>query len=152
MDFLGIGFSNIRLPENEGRHMYIYKEYHTFPEEVFIHEFLHTLERNSSEFGLEIPELHNYENYNYKNDNIIGLKNWYSDYMTKKIYNDGKYLGIDEILYTTSKPSNEENFINSKEIEFDKEPQNIKDMVDLFIYNTQILIKNLKEGEVVATS
>lgn len=146
MDFLGIGFSNIRLPEKEGRHMYEYKNYHTFPEEVFIHEFLHTMERNSAEFGFDIPRLHDYEEYGYEDSEIIGLKNWYTDYMNKKILKDGQYLGIDESGYINFKPCNQVNFIDSIEIEFDKEPQNIKETLKLFIDNSSVLINRIKEG------
>ncbi len=149
MDYLGIGFSNIRLPENEGRHMYVYRSYHTFPEEVFIHEFLHTLERNSKEFELEIPELHAYDQYGYVNDSNTGLKSWYSDYMNKSVRDDEELVGIDQSLYTSSKPCNSENFLNSQEIEFDKEPKNIIEVVKLFIYNSKVLIERIKEGKVV---
>lgn len=152
MDFLGIGFSNIRLPEEEGRHMYEYKNYHTFPEEVFVHEFLHTLERNSKEFGIDVPELHAYKDYGYENTDNVGLKNWYADYMTKKIIHDGEYIGLDENLYITSKPCNQVNFVNSIEIEFDKEPKNIVETIELFIYNSKILLNRLKEGVLVKAS
>lgn len=151
MDFLEIGFSNIRLPEKEGRHMYEYKTYHTFPEEVFVHEFLHTLERNSNEFGLDIPKLHDYKDYGYENSDSVGLKNWYADYMNKRILYNGEYVGIDESLYTVSKPCNQVNFVNSEEIEFDKEPENIVQTVKLFIYNSKILIERLREGVFVKT-
>ena len=50
MDYLGIGFSNIRLPNSEKSYTYQYNyRINTFPEEVFVHEFLQTLERNSKE-------------------------------------------------------------------------------------------------------
>ncbi len=56
---------------------YIYR-YNTrinkFPEEVFLHEFLHTLERTAEEYGYEIPALHAYEEYGYKNEKLIGQK------------------------------------------------------------------------------
>ena len=38
----------------------------TFPEEVFLHEFLHSLERNAQEYGYTIPALHDNEKYGYK--------------------------------------------------------------------------------------
>lgn len=44
MDYYGIGFSNIRLPNNSGNYLYKYSETNKFPEEVFVHEFLHSLE------------------------------------------------------------------------------------------------------------
>ena len=152
MDFLGIGFSNIRLPEKEGRHMFEYKNYHTFPEEVFVHEFLHTLERNSGEFGIEVPKLHSYKDYGYENTDSVGLKSWYTDYMNKRINNNGENIGLDESLYIASKPCNQVNFVNSKEIEFDKEPENIIEIVELFVYNSKKLIERISEGVVVKTS
>lgn len=149
MDFLGVGFSNIRIPENEGRHMYEYKRTNRFPEEVFIHEFLHTLERNSKEFELTLPALHDYEKYGYKVDNYSGLRNWYIDYMSKSIISENDFVGVDKILYRVSKPINSENFINSKKVEFDKEPENLVELVELFVYNSKKLINAIKEGEVI---
>lgn len=128
MDYYGIGFSNIRLP-NDNSKSYAYKynpNVNTFPEEVFLHEFLHTLERNLIEYGYEIPALHDNEKYGYTNQMLIGLKNWYKAYMTKKIWNSQtqKYVGLDDIVYTL-KPVQESDFANGKEIEFVKEPKNI---------------------------
>ena len=71
MDYYGIGFSNIRLPNEEKSYIYKYKTgVNQFPEEVFLHEFLHTLERNAKEYGYERPELHDYEKYGYKNETV----------------------------------------------------------------------------------
>lgn len=77
MDYYEVGFSNIRLPNNSNSYIYKYDErVNTFPEEVFIHEFLHTLERNEKEYGNNnVANLHDYEKYNYKREDIIGLKN-----------------------------------------------------------------------------
>ena len=61
MDYYGIGFSNIRLPNDSKNYIYKYNTLvNTFPEEVFLHEFLHSLERTATEYGYEIPELHDY--------------------------------------------------------------------------------------------
>lgn len=128
MDYYGIGFSNIRLPnDNSKSYAYKYNPYlNTFPEEVFLHEFLHSLERNLIEDGYTIPALHDSEMYGYKNQALVGLKNWYKDYMTKKIWNSkaNEYVGLDEIVYKL-KPSHESDFENAKEIDFVKEPNNI---------------------------
>ena len=68
MDFNGIGFSNIRLPNDTASYIYTYNSYiNTFPEEVFIHEYLHSLERILQERDYIIPELHDYNKYGYKN-------------------------------------------------------------------------------------
>ena len=58
MDLNGIGYSNIRLPNNNRSYVYTYSRYvNTFPEEVFLHEFLHTLERILNEREYKIPAL-----------------------------------------------------------------------------------------------
>ena len=55
MDYYGIGFSNIRLPNSSKSYMYKYDaRINLFPEEVFLHEFLHSLERNLSEYGYSL--------------------------------------------------------------------------------------------------
>ena len=46
MTYKQIGFSNIRLPNDRDSDIYKYSSTNTFPQEVFLHEFLHTLERN----------------------------------------------------------------------------------------------------------
>ena len=67
MDYYGIGFSNIRLPNDSRSYIYKYNSrINTFPEEVFLHEFLHSLERNAQEYGYDRPELHDYEKYGYE--------------------------------------------------------------------------------------
>lgn len=82
MDYNGVGFSNIRLPNSSKSYIYKYNsEINTFPEEVFIHEFLHTLERNQKEYGYTVPALHDNEKYGYRNKALEGLKYWYQDYM-----------------------------------------------------------------------
>ncbi|MBR6504696.1 MAG: hypothetical protein IKT41_03165 [Clostridia bacterium] len=107
MDYYGIGFSNIRLPNSSKSYVYKYdSRINLFPEEVFLHEFLHSLERNLSEYGYNRPELHSYSDYGYVEEKLIGLKKWYSDYMNCTI--DGK-LGLNEIVYTL-KPTNASQF------------------------------------------
>ena len=68
MDYYGIGYSNIRLPNSSKSYIYKYNtRINTFPEEVFLHEFLHSLERTAEEYDYKIPALHDYEKYGYKN-------------------------------------------------------------------------------------
>ena len=125
MDINGIGYSNIRLPNNSSSYIYTYNSYiNTFPEEVFIHEFLHTLERNLMERGYQIPALHDYKKYGYKEERLIGQKEWYRDYMTKSIKTENGYIGLDEIVYTLTPPA-ESDFKYSIEKEFYREPQNV---------------------------
>ena len=128
MDYYGIGFSNIRLP-NDNRKSYAYKyneNVNTFPEEVFLHEFLHTLERNLIEYGYEIPALHDNSKYGYENQPLVGLKEWYRAYMQKNIWDSKtqKNIGLDEIVYSL-KPAHESDFKDAKEVKFVDEPKNI---------------------------
>ena len=67
MDLYGIGYSNIRLPNDSSSYIYTYNSrINTFPEEVFVHEFLHSLERIMQERNYDIPELHDYKKYGYE--------------------------------------------------------------------------------------
>lgn len=130
MDLYGIGFSNIRLPNSSSSYVYTYNSYvNTFPEEVFIHEFLHSLERILNEREYVIPELHDYDKYGYKEERLIGLKNWYRDYMNSNIKaSDGNLVGLNEIVYTLTPPA-QSDFRYSIEVEFSEEPQNIIDEI-----------------------
>ena len=129
MDYLGIGFSNIRIPDDNFNYAYKYNtRFNTFPEEVFLHEFLHTLERNSKEFGYEIPALHDNEKYGYKEEKGSGLKKWYEDYMNKEIVCDKIKIGIPSEIYNY-KPVNEKNFQTSLKLQAFEEPKNIIEVI-----------------------
>ena len=68
---------------------------------------------------------HDYEKYGYENKQLIGLKNWYADYMTCNIKtSDGTLIGLDEIVYTITPPA-ESDFRYSVELEFNNEPENL---------------------------
>lgn len=116
-----IGFANIRLPANTN--IYKYSSSNTFPEEVFIHEFLHTLERNEKSNGNEIINLHDYEKYGYSNEKYVGLKEWYRDYLQNNITGGGN-KGLTNFSYS-SKPIQNSNFTYSMTLDYLKEPQNI---------------------------
>jgi len=136
MDYYGIGFSNIRLPNSSKSYIYRYNtKINTFPEEVFLHEFLHSLERNAKEYGYERPELHDYKKYGYKNEAIIGQREWYKDYMNKEIRTTTGYIGLPQEIYTL-KPAKNTNFEYSYVIDEFKEPEN-------FIEEIRGVIKNL---------
>lgn len=126
MDLHGIGYSNIRLPNDQKSYIYTYdSRINTFPEEVFVHEFLHSLERILMEYEYDIPQLHDNEKYGYKEQRLVGLKQWYNDYMTCNITtSNGSKTGLDPIVYNL-KPSHESNFKYAVELDFSKEPQNI---------------------------
>jgi len=136
MDYYGIGFSNIRLPNSKHSYMYKYDaRVNMFPEEVFLHEFLHSLERTSLEYGYDRPELHSYTEYGYVEENLYGLKKWYEDYMNSSI--NGK-LGLNEIVYTLkpTKPSQFEYAIKLDKFEennlFDKIQEIFTNVAGLF--------------------
>ena len=146
MDYYGVGFSNIRLPNDKS---YIYKYssgINTFPEEVVLHEFLHSLERTAKEYGYEIPALHDYQKYGYKNEMLIGEKRWYMDYMNKNIEYNGTLIGLPNEVFTL-KPAKNSNFRISDEVaDVFKQPQNIFEEVQEVI---NIIKRNLqvKRGE-----
>ena len=126
MDLHGIGYSNIRLPNDKSSYIYTYNpSINTFPEEVFVHEFLHSLERILKERNYNIPQLHDYEKYGYKNENLVGLRDWYADYMSCNIETSkGEKIGLDDIVYTLTPPA-ESDFRYSLEVEFSDEPDNL---------------------------
>lgn len=129
MDYWGIGFSNIRMPDDENNYSY---QYHyllnTFPEEVYIHEFLHTLERNSAEYGYEVPALHDYAQYGYKEEKLEGLKEWYEDYMNQNIDYNGTKIGLDPEIFTC-KPVHESDFTYNTPVNAFHEPENIIEVI-----------------------
>ena len=141
MDYYGIGFSNIRLPNDSKSYIYKYNtNINTFPEEVFIHEFLHSLERNAKEYGYERPELHDYEKYGYKNEALIGQKKWYTDYMNDDIKTTSGKIGLPQEIYNL-KPAKNSNFEYSYKIEEFREPSNFIEEIRGVIKN---IFKNVK--------
>lgn len=151
MDYYGIGYSNIRLPNSSKSYIYRYNtRINTFPEEVFLHEFLHSLERTSEEYGYEIPALHDYEKYRYKNQSLTGLKDWYQDYMNKNIKTSTGNIGLPEQVYKL-KPAKNTDFKYSYEIDEFHEPQNMIEQVRQLFKNAINNIKNIgnvvKNGE-----
>lgn len=127
MDLYGIGFSNVRFASDDTNYIHQYNyRINTFSEEVFMHEFLHTLERISQEHGYDTINLHDYEKYGYEEEGVIGLKNWYEDYLRHEILDEktDKYVGLDERVFSL-KPENENNFKYAIEVEFNEEPSNI---------------------------
>ena len=104
-----------------------------FPDEVFVHEFLHYIERVSNELNRPIPVLHNYRDYNYRKVGGLGLKTWYGDYMSHNVEDilHGTKVGVDKTVYHDAKLSKREYFENPKEIELDGEPHSIAEFIDL---------------------
>ena len=125
MDYYGIGFSNIRLPNDSRNYIYKYDtRVNTFPEEVLLHEFLHSLERTAKEYEYNIPDLHDYQKYGYKENAITGQKDWYEDYMNKNIIDENNNkVGLPPEIYTL-KPAKESDFQFTNKVDTFKEPQN----------------------------
>ena len=141
MDYYGIGFSNIRLPNNSKSYIYRYDtSVNQFPEEVFLHEFLHSLERTAKEYGYTILALHDYKEYGYENEYLIGQKQWYKDYMNQEIYTSNGYEGLPSKVYTL-KPAKESNFQYPYELDVYTEPQNIIEEIREIFHN---LFRNIK--------
>lgn len=129
MDYYSIGFSNIRMPDDRNNLAYEFNyRVNTFPEEVFIHEFLHTLERNAKEYGYERPELHDYAKYGYTEDKKQGLRKWYTDYINKEISYNGTKIGLPEEVLRC-KPCHESNFKYATQVAAFKEPSNIIEII-----------------------
>ncbi|MFR2534682.1 MAG: hypothetical protein ACLS95_05580 [Clostridia bacterium] len=134
MAYRNIGFSNIRLPDDDTSYIYKYDyRVNTFPEEVFIHEFLHTLERNAQEYNYTIPQLHDNEKYGYSSQKLIGLKNWYQDYMNQNIKtNTNHKIGLPKEIFK-KKPVQASDFEISHRLEYFKEPQNIIEEIQIMV-------------------
>ena len=76
MDYYGIGFSNIRLPNEEKSYIYKYKTgVNQFPEEVFLHEFLHTLEEMQKNMYMKDQNCMIMKNMDIKMKNYMVKKN-----------------------------------------------------------------------------
>ena len=144
MDYYGIGYSNIRLPNSSKSYVYKYDtKINTFPEEVFLHEFLHSLERTSTEYGYSIPALHDYEKYGYSNKRLTGLKDWYKDYMNSSIKSSDGYIGLPKEVYQF-KPAKSLNFTYSYNIDEFHEPQNIIEKISQLLKNVTNNVKRLQ--------
>lgn len=147
MRYGAIGFSNIRMP-NDLKHSTMYKydiKNDIFPEEVFVHEFLHSLERNLQEREYVFPALHDNEKFGYKSQNKSGLKDWYKDYMKCNIESNLGKTGLDPIVYTT-KPVQESDFSHSTEIEFEMKPHNFIDVIFQLVENFKNIVTNKKDN------
>ena len=153
MRYDSIGFSDIKMPDDlENSTMYKYNiKNDTFPEEVFVHEFLHSLERNLVEKGYTFPALHDNEKLGYKSQAVSGLKEWYKDYMMCNIDSNNGKTGLDPIVYKT-KPIHESNFAHSTEIEFEKVPHNIIDIGAQLIENFMRVFSSERDNQITQSN
>lgn len=144
MEYRQIGYANIRMPEDRNSGIYEYSIYNTFPQEVFLHEFLHTLERNEKENGNDIAELHDYANYGYVEEARSGLREWYRDYMQNTIQN-GENKGLTQFAYL-SKPIHDSNFTTSTPLHDFEEPQNLIEELNSIINRVrQLFVRQEQE-------
>lgn len=148
MDYYGIGFSNIRLPNSSKSYIYKYdSRINIFPEEVFLHEFLHSLERTLEEYGYDIPALHDDEKYGYTTQALVGLKDWYEAYMNKTIETTNGNIGLDPIAYQL-KPAKNSNFEFSYKLKDEfSEPENIIEEIRQMFKNISKNLKLLRNQE-----
>ena len=137
MMYCGKGYSNIKIIDSQLE----YSSKNTFPEEVFLHEFLHTLERNAQEYGYQVPKLHDYEIYGYKNDVKDGLRDWYNDYMNSNILSEGKYIGLPEEIYQL-KPINSSYFKYAYKTDDLEEPKNVSEVFRSIFTKIEKVFKN----------
>ncbi len=149
MRYDSIGFSDIRMP-NDLQHSTMYKydiRNDTFPEEVFVHEFLHSLERNQLERGYAFPALHDNEKFGYKSQAKSGLRDWYQKYMQCSIDSNVGKTGLDPSVYMT-KPIHLSDFeYGSQEVEFEVVPHNFIDVIIQFIDNFKKIMVEKKSTE-----
>ena len=143
MKYKQIGFSNIRLPDDRNSNIYKYSSNNTFPQEVFLHEFLHTLERNEKENGNDIVALHDYSVFGYEVEPVEGLKDWYVDYMQNTI-DGGTAKGLTSFAFA-SKPIHESNFEYSIELLDLREPQNLIEEIITIIDRIKNLFTSREE-------
>lgn len=139
MTYRGIGFSNIRIPSDNVSKVYKYSTYNQFPEEVFVHEFLHDLERISKDANLETPTLHNFGDYGYEIDSRFGLSKWYEDYMGNSINYNNIHVGIAPEVYKM-KPVGKDELEYSIELDFVKEPSNLIEELLMITKSTMAII------------
>ena len=142
MEFCGIGFSDIRIYDG------FYSANDDFPQEVLVHEFLHTLERNAEEYGYERPALHDFSNYGYEEKKNVRLKQWYSDYMNKEIKNKGEYIGLPSEIFNL-KPVKKSDFNYSNGLEALDEPKTIMEKLNCVYKQVENLFIRKQEETVI---
>lgn len=146
MDYFGVGYSNVKIPEKTNYSFTYNSSVNIFPEEVLVHEFLHTLERNSEENGYTVPALHDYSMYGYTDERVVGLKKWYTDYMQQKVTAvDGSKIGIPQEIYSI-KPATPADFEYPYEMDVLKEPENIIEEINSIIKRIEKLFTSNKEN------
>ncbi len=145
MAYRNIGYSNIRLPDDDTSYVYKYDyRVNNFPEEVFVHEFLHTLERNAQEYHYTIPQLHDNEKYGYSSQKLIGLRVWYQDYMNQNIKANSGKVGLPKEIYR-KKPVQPVDFEIAHSLDYFKEPQNLIEEIQIMIKRVILMFQGKTE-------
>lgn len=103
------------------------------------------MERTAEEYGYTIPALHDNEKYGYKSQSLIGLKDWYEDYMNKNIKSSNGYVGLPEEVYRL-KPAKNSDFKYSYKIDEFHEPQNVIEEIRQLFKNVINNVKNIGQG------
>lgn len=143
MDMYGVGYSLIRVHSDSNNNTYQYGIVNQAPEEVYLHEFLHTLERNCKEGGHEVVALHDYEKYGYIEAKAEGLSDWYEDYMKDRVEDktNNIYVGLKTDFVYTTQPFNSQNFKYPIDQELNDEPDNIIEDIQTIIKEIEKKIK-----------
>ena len=98
------------------------------------------MERTAEEYGYDIPALHDYKDYGYENEYLVGQREWYKDYMNQEIYTSNGYIGLPNEIYTL-KPAKRSNFEYAYDMGIYEEPQNIIEEIRGIFNN---LFRNIK--------
>lgn len=147
MQYCGKGFSDIRILQEDSS-FYRFSNKNTFPEEVFIHEFLHTLERNAGEYGYTVPALHDNAKYGYQENAIDGLRIWYKDYMNGEIKSNGEFIGLPAEIFAY-KPVQPSNFTYSNKVGYLDEPHGIIEIIKNLVDRVKLIFKKTEEEKTI---
>jgi hypothetical protein len=63
-----------------------------WPAGLYVHEFIHSLERYAAKFGYFVPSADGAEKYGY--ENIDHWRNYYTDILNNNVFHDGEYIGV----------------------------------------------------------
>ena len=96
-------YSVIRLPDNDYYESWLYSnDKIKYPGYVYIHEFLHTMETNSLQYNLYMPQIHDYEDFGYtfySYDWTEDEHRWLKDVIQINVDYNGKKVGVNPALW-----------------------------------------------------
>ncbi len=70
-----------------------------YPEETYVHEWIHEIEQHFANMGLIIPSPHDAEKYGYQKHNGNWLYDYYADILGCRIWDGEKYIGVPEYAW-----------------------------------------------------